>query len=165
MREAEEQTAAVMASGKPHALLFDCDGTLVDTMPMYLKSWTLTLAELDLPPLPAERFYSLGGMPVGKIFEMLLAEAGNTTITVEKCEETKRKHHQGLVERGEGVPPGIDVVIEFARKYVRAERAQRRVGSWARPTVKAIEAAAGGRGGGASEEAPRACERRSARAK
>ena len=55
MREAEEQTAAVMASGKPHALLFDCDGTLVDTMPMYLKSWTLTLAELDLPPRPAAR--------------------------------------------------------------------------------------------------------------
>jgi phosphoglycolate phosphatase-like HAD superfamily hydrolase len=163
MREAEEQTAAVMASGKPHALLFDCDGTLVDTMPMYLKSWTLTLAELDLPPLPAQRFYSLGGMPVGKIFEMLLAEAGNTTITVEKCEETKRKHHQGLVERGEGVPPGIDVVIEFARKYVRvrAERARKGESVPGLAQLKAIEAAAeaGGRGGGASEEA---CERRSA---
>ena len=91
-------------------LLWDCDGTLLDTMPIYHKSWVLTLAEHDLPPLPEARFYSFGGMTVGKIFSVLCEESGKFPIEecqeggdiVKMLEETKRKHHKALVDKGEG---------------------------------------------------------------
>jgi beta-phosphoglucomutase-like phosphatase (HAD superfamily) len=114
----EKHLSELSESGKKFGLLFDCDGTLIDTMPMYYASWELTLAELKLPPLPPARFYSLGGMPVHGIFEMLLREAGKQDeITLEQCEETKRRHHTELVAKGLAVAPGIKCVIDIARKY------------------------------------------------
>jgi len=44
-------------------VIFDCDGTLIDTMPLYYKGWQLCCADLGLK-LSEEEFYSLGGMMV-----------------------------------------------------------------------------------------------------
>lgn len=58
-----------------NALIFDCDGTLADTMPAHYRAWL----EILLPhgiAFPEDRFYSMGGMPTGKIVEMLFGEAG-----------------------------------------------------------------------------------------
>lgn len=45
------------------AVLFDCDGTLVDTMPAHHRSWEATLREVDEhASLDYVRFCSLGGM-------------------------------------------------------------------------------------------------------
>jgi len=109
--------ATLSSDGQPFGLLFDCDGTLIDTMPGYHRSWELTLEELKLPPLPPARFYSFGGMPVPDIFQLLLDEAGNTQISLSLCESTKRKHHAALAEAGTAPAPGIACVIEIAKKY------------------------------------------------
>jgi beta-phosphoglucomutase-like phosphatase (HAD superfamily) len=44
-------------------LIFDCDGTLVDTMPAYWDSWTKLCTKYGLS-LTQERFYSWAGTPV-----------------------------------------------------------------------------------------------------
>ena len=48
--------------GKFSAYLFDCDGTIVDSMPLHYIAWTKALAEWNCP-FDEELFYKWGGMP------------------------------------------------------------------------------------------------------
>jgi beta-phosphoglucomutase-like phosphatase (HAD superfamily) len=57
------------------ALIFDCDGTLADTMPFHWKAWQSILARHRLH-LPEARFYALGGVPSRDILKMLAQEQG-----------------------------------------------------------------------------------------
>lgn len=57
------------------ALIFDCDGTLADTMPLHWRAWQTIAARYRLH-FPIERFYSLGGVPSREILKMLSAEQG-----------------------------------------------------------------------------------------
>ena len=41
-------------------LVFDCDGTLADTMPLHWRAWQAIAAKYKLH-FPEDRFYSLGG--------------------------------------------------------------------------------------------------------
>lgn len=59
------------------ALVFDCDGTLVDTMPAHYASWCAALAPHGIPFSEA-RFYALGGVPTRDIVALLAREAGVT---------------------------------------------------------------------------------------
>ena len=55
------------------ALIFDCDGTLSDSMPLHYIAWRETMAGYGIS-FPEERFYSMGGMPSEKIIGILSAE-------------------------------------------------------------------------------------------
>lgn len=64
---------------QPHhrAIIFDCDGTLADSMPAHWTAWHQTLKRHGLDRyLPHERFMALGGVPAHRIFEMIAEEAG-----------------------------------------------------------------------------------------
>lgn len=76
---------------QPHhrALIFDCDGTLADSMPVHWIAWNATLKKHGLDHLmPHERFMAFGGVPASKIFEILAQESGRTldakAMTIEK---------------------------------------------------------------------------------
>jgi HAD superfamily hydrolase (TIGR01509 family) len=56
-------------------LIFDCDGTLADTMPSHYRAWVKVLGAHGIP-FPEARFYSLGGMPTSKIIQLLSGELG-----------------------------------------------------------------------------------------
>lgn len=57
------------------ALVFDCDGTLADTMPVHYVAWVAELAEHGIA-FPETQFYGLAGMPTVAIIELLAAEQG-----------------------------------------------------------------------------------------
>lgn len=64
---------------QPHhkAIIFDCDGTLADTMPAHYVAWIETLKRFKIEHLlPHERFMSLGGVPPTQILRMLATEGG-----------------------------------------------------------------------------------------
>lgn len=63
----------------PHALIFDCDGTLAHTMPVHWEAWQEVTARHGIH-FPEERFYSLGGVPTRDIVRMLAAEQGRPDI-------------------------------------------------------------------------------------
>ncbi len=63
-------------------LIFDCDGTLADTMPAHYKAW-LALLDRFAIPFPEPRFYAMGGMPTAGIIRVLAAEAGVTVSDVD----------------------------------------------------------------------------------
>ena len=52
------------------ALIFDMDGTLVDSMPAHFQAWTQVVQEFGLT-LSRERFYQLGGVPTKETLEIL----------------------------------------------------------------------------------------------
>jgi HAD superfamily hydrolase (TIGR01509 family) len=56
--------------GKYAAYLFDCDGTVVDSMPLHYIAWKTSLAEWGCP-FPEDLFYSWGGKPVPEIISTL----------------------------------------------------------------------------------------------
>jgi HAD superfamily hydrolase (TIGR01509 family) len=56
-------------------LIFDCDGTLADTMPVHYRAWTAMLTRHGIP-FPETRFYELGGVPTAQIIRILSAEYG-----------------------------------------------------------------------------------------
>ena len=57
------------------ALIFDCDGTLADTMPAHFISWQETLAPYGLA-FPEDRFWALGGWTAEAIVGLLAREQG-----------------------------------------------------------------------------------------
>ncbi|MCW5556622.1 MAG: HAD-IA family hydrolase [Verrucomicrobiae bacterium] len=63
----------------PRALIFDCDGTLADTMPVHWEAWNEVSSRHGLA-FPEDRFYALGGVPTRDIVRMLAAEQGRTDI-------------------------------------------------------------------------------------
>jgi len=93
------------------ALIFDHDGTLVDTMPAHFDAWQATLAPLGLT-LDVDRFYQMAGIPTETIVRMLAEETG---VALDPVELTRAK--EDAFERLlHGVRP-IGPVVEIARAH------------------------------------------------
>jgi beta-phosphoglucomutase-like phosphatase (HAD superfamily) len=59
-----------LPAGDFQAYLFDCDGTITDSMPAHYRAWTTALAEWGCP-FGEDQFYAWGGRPVAEIIEDL----------------------------------------------------------------------------------------------
>ncbi len=59
-----------LPAGDFRAYLFDCDGTIVDSMPLHYIAWKKALGEWNCR-FEAELFYSWGGRPVREIIAAL----------------------------------------------------------------------------------------------
>ncbi len=92
-----------------NALIFDCDGTLADTMPAHYRAWVEILQPFGIS-FPEDRFYAMGGMPTGKILERLFAEVGQ----VPDVEALTLKKEEAFIEKIGEVRP-IEKVVEIAR--------------------------------------------------
>jgi HAD superfamily hydrolase (TIGR01509 family) len=55
-----------LPEGNFRAYLFDCDGTIADSMPLHYNAWKAVLADWNCE-YPEDVFYSWGGKPVRKI--------------------------------------------------------------------------------------------------
>lgn len=59
-----------LPAGSFKAYLFDCDGTIVDSMPLHYIAWKQALAEWNCT-FDEQLFYSLGGTPTVEIVSLL----------------------------------------------------------------------------------------------
>ena len=59
-----------MPTGAFQAYLFDCDGTIADSMPLHYVAWKSALAEWNCN-FSEELFYAWGGFPVAEIISRL----------------------------------------------------------------------------------------------
>ncbi len=78
-----------LPEGDFQAYLFDCDGTVADSMPLHLVAWQTALAEFDCT-FTAQQFYGWGGLPAEIVIEKLNAEQGlhmYAAIVAERKEE------------------------------------------------------------------------------
>jgi beta-phosphoglucomutase-like phosphatase (HAD superfamily) len=91
-------------------LVFDCDGTLADTMPLHWRAWQASAIKYKLH-FPEDRFYSLGGVPARDIFKMLAEEQGVTLDHIKAAHEKENGYLKYLPEIGP-----IHAVVEIARE-------------------------------------------------
>ncbi len=92
--------------------IFDCDGTLVDTMPLHYRAWDKAMQRAGLKgTLSEELFYSLGGMPTRKVAHVMAKHYG-LTIDVEHVFHQKEEHFLEMQSEMRVIKP----VVDFARK-------------------------------------------------
>jgi HAD superfamily hydrolase (TIGR01549 family) len=94
------------------ALIFDCDGTLADTMPIHFRAWTAMLGRHGIP-FSEVRFYQLGGMPTSKIIRLLSEETGVRVADVDAM--VHEKETQFLEYLGDVRP--VDAVFRIAARF------------------------------------------------
>ncbi len=97
--------------GAATGLIFDCDGTLADTMPLHFISWQTTMKRYGIE-FGEDRFYMLAGQPTIQIIETLLAEQS----IVGDAESIAVEKEQAFLEILPQVEP-IKPVVEIARKF------------------------------------------------
>jgi HAD superfamily hydrolase (TIGR01509 family) len=62
-------------AGEFRAYLFDCDGTVVDSMPLHYLAWKQALGEWNCD-FGEDTFYAWGGLPVAEVISRLNAQHG-----------------------------------------------------------------------------------------
>lgn len=92
-------------------IVFDCDGTLADTMPLHWRAWQAIAARHRLE-FPEDRFYSLGGVPSRDILKMLSHEQG-LNLDYHSVAHEKEAVYLPLISQ---VEP-INTVVGVAREY------------------------------------------------
>ena len=90
-------------------LIFDCDGTLADTMPLHWHAWQFITQRHGLH-FPEDRFYSLGGVPSRDILKMLAEEQGRSLDHIAVAHEKENAYLPLMSE----VEP-IHAVVEIAK--------------------------------------------------
>jgi beta-phosphoglucomutase family hydrolase len=92
-------------------IIFDCDGTLADTMPSHYEAW-ITILDRHGLEMSEDRFYALGGWPTRKVAELLASEAGRD-IDIERLSEQKETLFEDFLHLVRPIEP----VVEVARQY------------------------------------------------
>lgn len=90
-------------------LIFDCDGTLADTMPLHWHAWQMIMHRHGLQ-FTEDRFYSLGGVPSRDILKMLAAEQGRSLDHIAVAHEKEAAYLPLMAQVGP-----IHEVVEIAR--------------------------------------------------
>jgi beta-phosphoglucomutase family hydrolase len=90
-------------------LVFDCDGTLADTMPLHWHAWQIVTQRHGLF-FPEDRFYSFGGVPPRDILKQLAQEQGRSLDHIAVAHE-KEEMYLPLISRAEPV----HAVVEIAK--------------------------------------------------
>src|SRR5437763_1565132 len=94
-------------------IIFDCDGTLVDSMPCHFEAWCDAMAQFGAANVLREDvFYAMGGRPSTDIVAELNDEYG-LHLDPEEVALAKRESCLKKLGRLEL----IDEVVEFARKW------------------------------------------------
>ena len=94
---------------EPKGLVFDCDGTLADTMPLHWRAWQMISQRHDLH-FPMDRFYALGGVPSRDILKMLAEEQSRPLDHIAVAHEKENAYLPMMAE----VEP-IHAVVEIAK--------------------------------------------------
>jgi HAD superfamily hydrolase (TIGR01509 family) len=93
-------------AGDFSAYLFDCDGTIADSMPLHYLAWEKTLAEWNCD-FEEELFYAWGGWPVVEIISTLNKERG-LTMPVEMVARRKEGLYFELLPQLKAVPEVLE---------------------------------------------------------
>jgi beta-phosphoglucomutase-like phosphatase (HAD superfamily) len=94
------------------AYLFDCDGTIADSMPLHYIAWKQALGERNCE-FEEKLFYEWGGMPIVEIVATLNKQRG-LNMPVETVARRKENLYFGLLPQLKAVP---EVLEHIEAKY------------------------------------------------
>ncbi|MFI6241904.1 HAD family hydrolase [Micromonospora sp. NPDC050795] len=96
------------------AYLFDCDGTIVDSMPLHYVAWQRALEEWGCE-FPEDLFYAWGGRPTADIIVALNEQQG-LTMPVEAVVERRESYYQELLPQLAAVPEVLAHIHDAHRR-------------------------------------------------
>lgn len=91
--------------------IFDCDGTIADTMPAHYRAWTRAMNELG-GTFPEDVFYSWGGKPTTVIVEQLNEKYGLSLDPV-ATSRIKEAYFMELIPEVLPIEPVVALVKQF----------------------------------------------------
>lgn len=94
------------------ALIFDCDGTLVDTLPLYLRAWLAALQSEAAHEVAPEWFHGRGGLSEHMVLDLMEAELGRPLDRAAIVRAARRNVLSAMADLRE-----IAVVADLARRY------------------------------------------------
>jgi beta-phosphoglucomutase family hydrolase len=97
--------------GHIRGLVFDCDGTIADTMPAHYRAWVEALGPYGVE-FPEALFYEFGGMKTAKIVEILNERHGHD-MPVEGTAMKKEEIFERTIEAVLPVQPVVKVIREY----------------------------------------------------
>jgi beta-phosphoglucomutase family hydrolase len=97
-----------LPAGSFRAYLFDCDGTIVDSMPLHYIAWKTAFAEWNCP-FPEDLFYSWGGKPTREIVATL-NEMHGLAMPVEALAEHKEDIYFKMLPQLKAVPEVMEII-------------------------------------------------------
>jgi HAD superfamily hydrolase (TIGR01509 family) len=92
------------------AYLFDCDGTIADSMPLHFVAWTKILTEWNCD-FPEDKFYAWGGMPIVDILTTLNKEQG-LNMPIADLMVQKEALYFELLHELQPVPEVLEHILE-----------------------------------------------------
>jgi len=92
-------------------LIFDCDGTLVDSMPLHMRAWEHVITS-NGGPWDEEFFFSRKGSPEEKIVDVYNRQFGRSL----NPRDTVRSKHEYFLAHAGGIKP-IRHVLEIVLAY------------------------------------------------
>jgi HAD superfamily hydrolase (TIGR01509 family) len=95
-----------LPNGSFRAYLFDCDGTIADSMPLHYLAWKKALAEWDCE-FDEKLFYEWGGMPVAEIVATL-NQTHKLSMPVEVVARRKESLYFELLPQLKPVPEVLE---------------------------------------------------------
>jgi beta-phosphoglucomutase family hydrolase len=101
-----------LPDGPFKAYLFDCDGTIVDSMPLHYVAWKKVLSQWGCD-FGEELFYSWGGMPVAEIIAALNVRSG-LAMPVDEVMRRKEAMYYEILPQLKAVP---EVLEHIQRSY------------------------------------------------
>jgi beta-phosphoglucomutase family hydrolase len=93
------------------AFIFDCDGTLADTMPLHYRAWRAALREHECD-FPEALFYELGGVPTDRIVEILNERHGHS-MPVKETAAFKDELFIQMIPQTLPIEPVVEFVHQF----------------------------------------------------
>ena len=92
--------------GSFKAYLFDCDGTIADSMPLHYVAWSKALAQWNCE-FSEDLFYAWGGMPAAKIIATLNEKRG-LNMPVEDVARRKEGFYLEILPQLTAVPEVLE---------------------------------------------------------
>jgi beta-phosphoglucomutase family hydrolase len=89
-------------------LIFDCDGTLVDSMRIHYSAWKEAMEAVNIK-ISEERFYGLAGVPTLTIIQTLATEQ-NVSCDLQAAAENKERLYLAKIESIEPIHSVIEIV-------------------------------------------------------
>ena len=101
-----------LPEGPFKAYLFDCDGTITDSMPLHYVAWKKALDECGCA-FPEDVFYAWGGMPAAEIVATLSVQQG-LALDAEAVAHRKEQLYYEMLPQLQAVP---EVLAEITRNF------------------------------------------------
>jgi HAD superfamily hydrolase (TIGR01509 family) len=100
------ETSLKLPAGSFKAYLFDCDGTIADSMPLHYVAWNRALAEWNCE-FSEDLFYAWGGMPVAEIVATLNKKYG-LSMPVADVSRRKEEFYFEILPQLKAVPEVLE---------------------------------------------------------